>query len=547
MKMEAVSNRLTRLAQDRTALFDTAPADENSSRKNSSKSREMSRTVSRKIAYAILLLFVALHAAAIFLSAQSPSVSAVFVTFFSLAAAAACYHRSKLTFGPVTRKWDFLASALCLWSIGNVTYALRLFFPALARIHVLGPEFYFLVYGIPVLLAISTSNEESGSVLFVIIDSFQAIFAVILVYLDISIRPSGVAPNITSLYTAGAWILAAATLLRLLAKPRGEEKTLYRILFLYLSVFAVLAITWRGQSLFHALPIGQYRDLLADATFLLLTGGCLLAPDQPYRQDNAIETNTFALVLNNGSPILFTLAVLCLGALIARVHFGFGIAAISLSLVLYCFRAALLQSAYLRAQHELTRSQYALREANSRLKQLSLHDALTGLPNRRLFDQTLESEWSRAQRNRRTLAVLIADIDCFKSLNDLYGHPAGDDCLARVAAAMNGALRRAGEVLARYGGEEFVAIIPDTDAAGAARIAEAMRQAVFALQIVNEDSLVEPFVTASFGVAAVEPGDQLSPASLVAAADGALYRAKRNGRNRIEVASLPRQTLTSVP
>jgi diguanylate cyclase (GGDEF)-like protein len=529
MKIHAVSGRSTLLLEDSTAPS-TVPTVLGG------------KSLYRKRLFFGMALAVSLHAAAIFLSRESPGVSALFVLLFSLAAAGACYRRSTQTSGLVPRKWDFLASALSLWSIGEATYALRLFFPGLGRVHVLGPEFYFLVYGIPVLLAISTSNEERDSVLFVVIDSLQAIFAVILVYVDISVLQVGAtaAPNLTNLYAAGAWILATATLLRLLAHPRGEEKTLYRILFLYLIVFALLALPWQRRSIFNALPLGQYRDLLADFTFLILFGGCLLVRKHPEPEDTVVETNTFALVLNNGSPILFTLAVLGLGALIARIHFGFGIAAISLSLLLYCFRAALLQSAYLRAQHELTRSQYALREANSRLKQLSLHDALTRLPNRRLFDQTLESEWNRAQRNRRPLSVLIIDVDCFKTLNDLYGHPTGDECLSRIAAALHGTLRRAGEVVARYGGEEFVAILPDIDADGAARIAEAMREAVFALRIANKGSVVGPFVTASFGVATIEPDEVSSPSALVAAADGALYCAKRNGRNRIAVAASSR-------
>ena len=110
-------------------------------------------------------------------------------------------------------------------------------------------------------------------------------------------------------------------------------------------------------------------------------------------------------MLNNSSPILFTLAVLALGAMVARRHLAIGMSAIGLSLITYCFRAALLQSAYMRAQHALTRSQFALREANAQLRQLSLHDALTGLPNRRQFDLTLELEWSRALRNRRPLSL----------------------------------------------------------------------------------------------------------------------------------------------
>jgi diguanylate cyclase (GGDEF)-like protein len=305
-------------------------------------------------------------------------------------------------------------------------------------------------------------------------------------------------------------------------------------MLVYLSFFALLATPWHGSSVFNALPLGVYRNLLADLPFLLLTTGCLLYyPEQRDADRAVIETNSFALVLNNGSPILFTLAVLGLGAMVARRHLAIGMCAIGLSLVIYCFRAALLQSAYMRAQHALTRSQFALREANTQLRQLSLHDALTGLPNRRQFDLTLELEWSRAMRNRRPLSLLLLDVDCFKALNDLYGHPAGDDCLQRIAGALQRSLRRAGEIVVRYGGEEFAAILPDADPVGAARVAETMREGVLELQMLHDGSTAERFVTISIGVATVHPTAEESPNGLIAAADEALYRAKDMGRNRV--------------
>jgi diguanylate cyclase (GGDEF)-like protein len=190
----------------------------------------------------------------------------------------------------------------------------------------------------------------------------------------------------------------------------------------------------------------------------------------------------------------------------------------------------------MRAQHALTRSQLALREANAKLKKLSLQDALTGLPNRRQFDQTLEMEWNRALRNQRPLSLLILDVDCFKALNDFYGHQAGDECLQKIATALHLSLRRAGEVAARYGGEEFAAVLPDADIFTAASVAETMRQEVMALEIRHESSFVERFVTVSIGVAAMHPFAEQLPSELIAAADEALYRAKRNGRNRVECA-----------
>lgn len=498
--------------------------------------------MTRKAVLTIAGLFLALHFAALYFLHVADGVSAVFVLLCSVSAAAACFWRSTRSSGPVRRKWDFLASALSLWSIGQAIYVLRRAVPSLQHVHVLGPEFYYLVYGIPVLLAISTSNEERDSPLFMLIDSFQAVFAVGLVYIELSLSTSplahsAVTPNLTIIYGIGSWTLAVAGLLRVLAHPNGEEKAMYRILLVYLFYFALLATPWRGTCILNELPIGLYRDLPAEVTFLILTVGCLLYHVAPEPQGAMIETNPFALVLNNGSPILFTLAVLAFGAMVAQLHFALGMAAIALSLLTYCFRAALLQSAYMRAQHALTRSQFALREANARLKQLSMHDALTGLPNRRQFDQTLELEWNRALRNRRPLSLVIVDVDCFKALNDLHGHQAGDECLQRIATALHQSLRRAGDVAARYGGEEFAAVLPDADLFGASAVAETMRLAVLALEIPHEESTAECLVTISAGVATIVPSAEQSQAALIAAADEALYRAKRKGRNRVELSS----------
>ena len=495
--------------------------------------------MTRRTVLKVVGLVLLAHFAILILFPGSPGLSTIFPLACSLSAVAACYLRSTRSSGPVRRKWDFLASALSLWVIGVVIYSLRTCAPVLRHISALGPEFYFLIYGIPMLLAISTSNEDRDTPLFVLIDSFQAVFAVVLVYVELLLSQVGMgAPigpaNLALIYGFGSWILAGAALLRVLARPAGEERALYRILLAYLSFFALLATPWHGSSIFNALPLGVYRDLLADVVFLLLTAGCLLYFPEPGPEKASIETNSFALVLNNSSPILFTLAVLALGAMVARRHLTIGMSAIVLSLVTYCFRATLLQSAYIRAQHALTRSQFALREANTQLRQLSLHDALTGLPNRRQFDLTLELEWSRAMRNRRPLSLLLLDVDCFKALNDLYGHPAGDDCLQRIAGALQRSLRRAGEIVVRYGGEEFAAILPDADPVSAALVAETMRERVLQLQVLHDGSLAERFVTVSVGVATAHPTAEESPIGLIAAADEALYRAKDLGRNRVE-------------
>lgn len=177
-----------------------------------------------------------------------------------------------------------------------------------------------------------------------------------------------------------------------------------------------------------------------------------------------------------------------------------------------------------------------LNAAVRQLARLSAEDALTHIANRREFDRRLAIEWGRARREHQPLALIMADIDLFKNYNDHYGHPAGDECLQRVAAALQSIPKRSADLVARYGGEEFVVLLPSTDADDAMKLAERLRQAIVDLQIPHATSRVASGVTASFGVAAGMPTDLQQAADLVAAADTALYHAKDNGRNRVELA-----------
>lgn len=170
------------------------------------------------------------------------------------------------------------------------------------------------------------------------------------------------------------------------------------------------------------------------------------------------------------------------------------------------------------------------------LKRLSGLDALTGVPNRRFFDEMLEKEWGRAMRAHVPLAVIMVDIDRFKLHNDTYGHPAGDECLRQVAAVLKTSVHRSTDVVARYGGEEFCAILPAVDVAGAAAVAERMRHDVQAIKLAHVNNVVGHDVTISLGVAVVVPDTHSSALELVAAADEALYRAKAVGRNQVIVA-----------
>jgi diguanylate cyclase (GGDEF)-like protein/PAS domain S-box-containing protein len=180
-----------------------------------------------------------------------------------------------------------------------------------------------------------------------------------------------------------------------------------------------------------------------------------------------------------------------------------------------------------------------LASANRRLELLAAQDGLTGLANRRAFDETFARELARAARNGQPLSLLLADVDRFKAYNDTYGHPAGDDVLRHVGLALETAARRPGDLAARYGGEEFAAVLPTTDLDGARRVAELFRSAVETLRLQHTGS-TSGVVTVSVGVAcALGDRESYAPATLLRRADEALYAAKAGGRNRVRVHSVP--------
>lgn len=174
------------------------------------------------------------------------------------------------------------------------------------------------------------------------------------------------------------------------------------------------------------------------------------------------------------------------------------------------------------------------KKLQSLLQEMSYLDGLTGIANRRRFDDFLNHEWNRASRNGKPLAIIMMDIDFFKRYNDSLGHLAGDDALKRVAQVLRSKISRTTDLIARYGGEEFACILPDTDIKGATLLAEILLQAVCAMKQLHPDSEISPFVTISIGVACCIP-QKGEPLSLLGLADKALYRAKTSGGNRVEV------------
>lgn len=195
--------------------------------------------------------------------------------------------------------------------------------------------------------------------------------------------------------------------------------------------------------------------------------------------------------------------------------------------------------AKVRAMYRLVKMQRALVKladqlnmANLELQRLSMTDGLTGIANRRMFDESLAREWRRCIRLKKPMSIVLLDVDNFKKYNDRYGHQAGDDCLKAIARELARSAPRPADLVARYGGEEFVMTLGETDESGALWVANRLRQHVAGLKMPHEDSN-HTYVTVSCGVSSVLPSRDLSVDTLVKSADNALYLAKKQGRNTV--------------
>jgi diguanylate cyclase (GGDEF)-like protein len=265
---------------------------------------------------------------------------------------------------------------------------------------------------------------------------------------------------------------------------------------------------------------GNLPDLVIGVPFMLLAA---LALGEP--QSSGVlrdPSSVFVRVVNAGSPLMLPATLLVVSAALVRGHPVLAIAGCAIAILAYGLRSILIQMRSL--------------DDRDALERLSRIDGLTGLANRRQFDDHLRHEWARARRSGEGLAVLMIDIDHFKLLNDSLGHPVGDQRLRATAQALAGCATRASDLVARYGGEEFAAILPGATKAQATDLAEMMRAAVDRLALASPAP--DGRVTVSVGVGHCAHIGEVDVAGLVAAADAALYEAKQTGRNRWTVRSL---------
>lgn len=467
--------------------------------------------------------------------------SSEFSFFFQISAPlmalAAVVWRARKVTGRAHGLWTLLATALVLYSMAVLMSAWEAHVERLAFDAPSLANFAFFFCGVPVLFALSTPVEGERLPLFSWLDAGQAFFAGYLAYVvifatspffDSRMQPIS-EPLLVFTYNVENLALAAGCAVRLLASPKGEEHGFFRTLLLFLVAYAA-TLAFYNHSMIEYRGSSPWR-FLVDASFVFLA---LLILALPAPQPTAIraegQRNRLALFFDNGSPIFFTIALTALGFVTLRHHFYSGVLAIGVGLAAYGIRTTVLQMRYLHVQQQL-------RATHDRLEELSLQDSLTGIANRRRFDQTLDSEWHRAMRTQSPLSLLLIDLDYFKNLNDTYGHRHGDRCLTQVAAALHSVASRSGDLIARYGGEEFAAILPVTRLEAARAIAVRMRSAIEALKILNPSD-IGTYLTISIGVCSCEAPMCGSPEALLESADRALYRAKQSGRNRIEFEAL---------
>ena len=495
--------------------------------------------------YAVLLALGLLNMVACsVLSMVSPSERGLLQFLVAVApflAASGCLQRG-LSGSTETRTiWKLIAVGLFLWTVGQIGFSVGGSTREPAQMIGSKWDFFFFVYGIPILIAMSSANEVVGLRSFLWPDGANAVLAATLAYVRLfSALPESrwqvplSSADLVNVCNIQNGILACACTVCLFSRPPGEKRKVFAALSGFLWIYGMVAAFWGTSKFGQGSGTTLQEGVLWEVPFLLLLTAIAFWPEASANMGTQRgEASTSDLVIDNLSPLLLALGVIILSSEIQREHFAFRVLSITAAVLLFGSRTAIRQRDFVRVHLRVVHDQQALMEANAQLNQQATRDGLTGAYNRRYFNQMLSEEWKRANRGKQSLSLILVDVDHFKSLNDRYGHPTGDAVLRAIVRSLTTALRRPSDLLARYGGEEFAIILPGVDPQGAMLVAEHMRRSVEERRIPNDGAASPRFVTVSIGVASEQPTEQGSPQEMLDKADAALYRAKSQGRNRI--------------
>ncbi|MEW5836395.1 MAG: diguanylate cyclase [Pseudomonadota bacterium] len=474
-------------------------------------------------------VFVLLHASAIFLlPAFAMQVSYVFLLCAPLVAAAAAVRRGMHEGWRASRGWLLMALGMVSWALGMLASLRQDLFLDNANAAPGDSTLLFVLYGVPILLAISASYVEGESLLVRAIDTLLALALSYLFYVHVFsvVTLQGASSRVQAEYMAtmldaeNLFVLLASAI-RFSASDRRHEFQFYRAVITFVGIYTAVTAYYNHFIALGDHPgFGSLRDPLLDVPFLAFALAAWREGDHAPRRPSP----TLVRMVRSGSPLLMALALLVLSIVVLQERFYVGVTGIVVAVLGYGARSTLTQ-----AQH--IKNEEGLRRRSDELATMAHTDSLTGLPNRRALDEALERAWYRPGVIRDRITLLMIDIDYFKQLNDTYGHQAGDACLKRIAEALKNVLGRQGDLLGRYGGEEFALVMRGAPLQAGLVVAERLRQTVEALAIEHSRS-PHGVVTISVGVSSAMAG--LRPLDLlIAQADSALYQSKRNGRNRI--------------
>jgi diguanylate cyclase (GGDEF)-like protein len=425
--------------------------------------------------------------------------------------------------------WLAIAFAFSIWALGafgNLWQEM-----VLGRLDEMYREsilaFNFAIVPVTFLLAGEWNDEERRLVRFVDASLALALGYGYFIFTWSMLTARG-APDEAGVH-ALVWLMdaqnlfvAIGALIRWSAAREGKERELFRALAAYTVGYFLIAFV--NNHFFATEPdFGPQAGSVVTVVFALAAYLAMLAPTKQFVE---IRSSRFSRTVRSASPLFLAGTLLLVSLFLIRVNYALGTAGVVMAVIGYGLRSVVTQVRHI--EHDDT-----MRRSHSELQLIAWTDALTGVANRRYFDQALVAAWRSGLRSGQPLSVLMIDIDHFKQLNDHYGHPMGDARLREVATALKQALARSGDVLARYGGEEFVALLLDCGATDAAGVAERLRVAVEALSIRNVGSPIDR-LTVSIGTASMVPTRRGGANSIVDAADKALYQAKCDGRNRVK-------------
>lgn len=496
--------------------------------------REATGPSTRKRLICALWAIPALHAIFLFAPWPDPDAVSRVCTAAAVLAAVLCIVWRTMQLPARARPlWLWPAAGFLLWATAHVVEIFVGGSGAASNLAVDPADFIYMIAAFPLLIGLSTTRQTESIRTIFFLNCTQIGLAFVLSYslLYRTTRTAAAAATVMGrVYGLDCALLALLAALRLFAWETAEERRSLRAVCTFLWTYLPIEVGMDYASQHWDLRAGGPADLLWSVPFVAAGWLALMRDEaQPVRGRNFLRGR---LLVETLCPMLITTGIFALAASVTRQHPVLGLSAIFLLLVILGLQSGLLQMNYMAGQKLLLEREQELEAANAGLRQLSLLDPLTSIPNRRRFDAALGEAWRRAGRKHESIALLIVDVDHFKGVNDHHGHSYGDKVIVTVAQILGQQAGRPYDLLARYGGDEFLLLLPDTDHEGAAAVAERIHAAIQGANVENRASPFQRRVTLSIGMGVLAVGPGAEPEQLMEITDRALYEAKRMGRNR---------------